>query len=123
VARAAEIARAHGIPVTVDVDTVYHGFDRVLPNIDYLITSSEFPPQWTNERDPFRALIMIQEEFGMKVAAMTLGAFGAIARMDGQFVLLARFCRRLCRYDQHGDVFHGAFCYSVLSGLQSARFP
>ena len=62
VARAASIARGAGIPVTVDVDTIYHGFDRVLPNVDYLITSSEFPAQWTNERDPFRALEMIQAE-------------------------------------------------------------
>ena len=31
VARAAEIAHHHHIPVTVDVDTIYHGFDRVLP--------------------------------------------------------------------------------------------
>ena len=37
--------RAHGIPVTVDVDTIYHGFDRVLPNVDYLVASSEFPAQ------------------------------------------------------------------------------
>src|ERR1044072_8106166 len=51
VARAASIAREHGIPVTVDVDTIYHGFDKVLLNVDYLITSSEFPLQWKNERD------------------------------------------------------------------------
>ena len=41
-------ARA-GIPVTVDVDTIYQGFDKVLPHVDYLIASSEFPVQWTNE--------------------------------------------------------------------------
>ncbi len=42
VARAAEIANEHQIPVTVDVDTIYHGFDRVLPHVDYLVASSEF---------------------------------------------------------------------------------
>src|SRR5437764_3805184 len=67
VARAAAIARAHGIPVTVDVDTIYHGFDQVLPCVDYLIASSEFPAQWTTERDPFKALEMIQREYGMRV--------------------------------------------------------
>src|SRR5271155_606322 len=61
VTRAAEIARRNGIPVTLDVDTIYHGFERVLPHVDYLITSSDFPTQWTNERDPFRALELIQE--------------------------------------------------------------
>ena len=50
VAHAADIARAHGIPVTVDVDTIYHGFDRVLPNVDYLVASSEFPAAWTGEQ-------------------------------------------------------------------------
>ena len=49
VARAAEIARRHGIPVTVDVDTIYHGFDRVLPNVDYLVAQLEFPAAWTSE--------------------------------------------------------------------------
>ena len=68
--------------MTVDVDTIYHGFDQVLPHVDYLVASSEFPVQWTNERDPFRALEMIQEEFHMSVAAMTLGALGALARVD-----------------------------------------
>src|SRR5271156_1947493 len=70
VARAAQIARKHQIPVTVDVDTIYHGFDRVLPHVDYLVASSEFPVQWTHERDPFRALEMIQEEYHIPVAAM-----------------------------------------------------
>jgi sulfofructose kinase len=117
VAKAAEIARAHNIPVTVDVDTIYHGFDRVLPNVDYLIASSEFPVQWTNERDPFKALEMIQEEYGMRVAAMTLGAHGALARVDGKFVYSPAFVVNCVDTTGAGDVFHGAFCYAVLEGL------
>src|ERR1700754_2162246 len=54
VARAAEIARAHGIPVTIDIDTVYHGFDGVLQHVDYLVTSSEFPVQFTGQADPLK---------------------------------------------------------------------
>lgn len=117
VARAAQIARRHGIPVTVDVDTIYHGFDRVLPNVDYLITSSEFPRLWTNERDPFRALTMIQEEYGMRMAAMTLGAHGALARLDGRFVYSPAFVVNCLDTTGAGDVFHGAFCYALLAGL------
>src|ERR1039458_9948655 len=85
VARAAEIARARGIPVIVDVDTIYHGFERVLPNVDYLVASAEFPKGWTGLADPFDALEALQKEYGMKVAAMTLGAHGALARADGRF--------------------------------------
>ncbi len=46
---------AGGIPVTVDVDTIYAGFDRVLPLVDYLIASSEFPARWTGIEDPLRS--------------------------------------------------------------------
>ena len=117
VAKAASIARQNGIPVTVDVDTIYHGFDQVLPCVDYLIASSEFPVQWTNERDPLRALEMIQEEYGMRVAAMTLGAQGALARTDGRFVYSPAFVVNCVDTTGAGDIFHGAFCYSVLQEL------
>lgn len=116
VARAAEIARDAGIPVTVDVDTVYHGFERVLPNVDYLITSSEFPSRWTAESDPLRALQLIQEEYGMRVAAMTLGAHGALARVDGKFHYSPAFVVNCADTTGAGDVFHGAFCHGVLAG-------
>src|SRR5438477_2074701 len=117
VARAAEIARRHGIPVTVDVDTIYHGFDRVLPNVDYLIASSEFPTAWTGETDPFRALENIQREYGMKVAGMTLGAHGALARQNGQFHYAPAFVVNCVDTTGAGDVFHGAFCYAVLQAM------
>ena len=117
VARAAEIARRHHIPVTVDVDTIYHGFDRVLPHVDYLVASSEFPVQWTNERDPFRALEMIQEEYHIPVAAMTLGALGSLARMHGRFIYSPAFVVNCVDTTGAGDVFHGAFCYAVLQKM------
>ena len=117
VARAAEIAHEHHIPVTVDVDTIYHGFDRVLPHVDYLVASSEFPVQWTNERDPFRALEMIQEEYRIPVAAMTLGAHGALARMHGRFIYSPAFVVNCADTTGAGDVFHGAFCYAVLQNM------
>jgi sulfofructose kinase len=114
VAHAASIARSAGIPVTVDVDTIYHGFDKVLPNVDYLITSSEFPARWTNESDPFKALQLIQQEYGMKVAAMTLGAHGALARLNDQFIYSPAYVVNTVDTTGAGDVFHGAFCYALL---------
>ncbi len=116
VARAARIARDHGIPVSVDVDNVYPGFDQVLACVDYLVGSTEFPERWTGERDPFRALERIQNEHGMRVAAMTLGRFGALALEDERFVYSPGFVVNCVDTTGAGDVFHGAFCYSVLKG-------
>jgi sulfofructose kinase len=116
-ARAASLARKHAIPVTVDVDTIYHGFDRVLPNVDYLVASSEFPTAWTGVSDPFRALEAIQEEYGMKVAAMTLGAHGSLARECGRYHYSPAFVVNCLDTTGAGDVFHGAFCYAVLQGM------
>jgi sulfofructose kinase len=117
VAHAARIARARGIPVTVDVDTIYAGFDKVLPNVDYLIASSEFPARWTGEEDPFRALETLQREYGMRVAAMTLGAHGSLAREGDRFVYSPAFVVNCIDTTGAGDVFHGAFCYAVLQEM------
>lgn len=118
VAHAARIARQHGIPVTVDVDTIYKGFEHVLPNVDYLITSSEFPERWTGEADPMKALALLQDNYGMKVAAMTLGAHGALARVGGRFVYSPAFVGELPgHHRRRRHVFHGAFCYAVVKGF------
>ncbi len=118
VEKAAKIAREMGIPVSVDIDTIYHGFERVLECVDYLVASSEFPAQWTSERDPFRALELIQNEYKMRVAAMTLGAHGALARVAGEgFVYSPAFVVNCVDTTGAGDVFHGAFCYAVLKGM------
>ena len=118
---AARIARANGIPVTVDVDTMYAGFERLLPLVDYLIASSEFPGRWTGREDPFDALQTIQRQFGMKMAAMTLGAHGALAWCDGRFVYSPAFVVNCVDTTGAGDVFHGAFCYAVLQQMPIAE--
>ena len=73
--------------------------------------------QWTSERDPFRALEMIQEEYHIPVAAMTLGAHGAMARVHGRFIYSPAFVVNCIDTTGAGDVFHGAFCYAVLQNM------
>jgi sulfofructose kinase len=111
------MARAAGIPVTVDVDTIYPGFDQVLPNVDYMVASQEFPTNWTREPDPLRALERIQTEYGMKVAAMTLGHYGALARAGGRFLYSPGYIVECLDTTGAGDIFHGAFCYAVLKSM------
>ena len=89
----------------------------MLPNVDYLVASSEFPARWTGETDPFRALETLQDEYGMSVAAMTLGAHGSLALVEGKFVYSPAFVVNCVDTTGAGDVFHGAFCYAVLQGM------
>jgi sulfofructose kinase len=117
VCKAAQIARAHGIPVSVDVDTIYPGFDKVLPCVDYLVASAEFPSRWTGISDPFQALETIQTQYGMRVAAMTLGSHGSLARMEGMYYYAPAFVVNCVDTTGAGDVFHGAFCYAVLQEM------
>jgi sulfofructose kinase len=117
VAKAAEIARSMNIPVSLDVDTEYPGFERVLASVDYMVASSDFPGLWTGERDPFLALQKIQSEYHMQVAAMTLGAHGALALTEGRYVYSPAFVVNCVDTTGAGDVFHGAFCYSVVQGM------
>jgi sugar/nucleoside kinase (ribokinase family) len=122
VARAAEIARRASIPVTVDVDTIYAGFEQVLPNVDYLLASAEFPGRWTGEADPFQAIERLQNEYGMRCAGMTLGAYGALARVEGRFFYSPGYVVECVDTTGAGDVFHGAFCYAVIKrfGIEEA---
>jgi sulfofructose kinase len=89
----------------------------VLPFVDYLVASSEFPVAWTGNRDPCHALETLQNEYGMKVAAMTLGAHGALARVGGQFIYSPAYVVNCVDTTGAGDVFHGAFCYAVLQAM------
>ena len=121
VERAARMAKQAGIPVTVDVDTIYPGFDRVLPEIDYLVASSEFPTNWTREQDPLEALRRIRAEYKMRVAAMTLGVDGCLALDDEGFHYSPAFVVLCTDTTGAGDVFHGAFCYALLKGYDMER--
>jgi sulfofructose kinase len=53
----------------------------------------------------------------MKVAAMTLGSHGALARTGGQFFYSPGYVVDCIDTTGAGDVFHGAFCYAVLQGM------
>ena len=121
IVRAAQAARSRAIPVVIDVDTTYPGFELLLPHTDYLVSSSEFPAAFTGEQNPLLALERIQEHYGMRVAAMTLGPHGALARHNRRYIYSPAFVVNCVDTTGAGDVFHGAFCYAVLQGMPLAE--
>lgn len=115
--RAAAFARERGIPVSLDVDTVYPDFERLLQHVDYLVASTNWTREWTNESDPFAALTRLSHEYRFAVTATTLGLDGSLARVKGEWYYSPAFELDCVDTTGAGDVFHGAFCYAMLNEM------
>jgi sulfofructose kinase len=116
-ARMAHAARAAGTIVTADIDNIYDGLPELLPLIDVLIGSREFPHRLTGIADHRAALLELNARFGCGIVGMTKGREGAIIYCDGQFIESPAFavpggCRDTTG---SGDAFHGGFLYGLLS--------
>jgi sugar/nucleoside kinase (ribokinase family) len=119
--QAAVWAREAGIPVVIDVDTLYPQIECVLPHVDYVLASREFPERLTGLQSLRDSLPAIAARFGNRVVASTLGADGVVA-WDGRR-LLARPAFNVAAIDTTGagDIFHGAFLYSLLQDWELER--
>jgi len=84
--RLAETARAGGVPVSLDVDNVVDGIEKLLPLVDILIAGSEFPARLLNISNPKDALIEMHSRFGSAVAGITLGEKGSLLYCNGEFI-------------------------------------
>ena len=107
----------HGI-ITADIDNIYEGLPELLPLIDVLITSAEFPHRLTGISDERAALVEIRARYGCTIVGTTLGARGARIYSEGQFIESPSFavpggCRDTTGA---GDAFHGGFIYGMLNG-------
>jgi sugar/nucleoside kinase (ribokinase family) len=114
---AARFARAAGIPTVLDIDNIYPGAERLLPLIDFLISSSTFPERMTGEPDLKRALENLARKTGSPFVAATLGAEGVLAYFQGQYIHSPGFTIECKDTTGAGDAFHGGFIYGLLSGF------
>jgi len=109
-------AREAGTIVTADIDNIYEGLPELLPLIDVLITSAEFPHRLTGIADEHASLIETKARYGCPIVGATLGARGALIYVDGQFIESPPFaipggCRDTTGA---GDAFHAGFIYGML---------
>jgi sugar/nucleoside kinase (ribokinase family) len=116
--RVANDAKASGTIVSADIDNVYEGLPELLPLIDILIGSKEFPHRVTGITDERAALVELHERFGCAVVGMTIGAAGAVVYCGGEFIESHGYaapggCRDTTGA---GDAFRGGFLYGVLTG-------
>src|SRR6185437_4294031 len=117
-ARVARVARETGTIVSADIDNVYEGLPELLPLIDIMIGSKEFPHRVTGIVDERKALIELHERFGCAIVGMTIGAAGAVVYCDGQFIESPGYAAPGGCKDTTGagDAFHGGFLYGLLTG-------
>ncbi|MBW4621668.1 MAG: sugar kinase [Cyanosarcina radialis HA8281-LM2] len=109
-------AKAKNIPVVIDGGSWKHGFQKVLPFVDYAICSANFfPPNCNNAAEVFAYLSSI----GIPHIAITEGK-KPIKYLSGDRSG-AIDVPQLQALDTlgAGDIFHGAFCYYILQ----ADFP
>ncbi|HKP36237.1 MAG TPA: carbohydrate kinase family protein [Pyrinomonadaceae bacterium] len=112
----AQAARAAGTIVTADIDNIYEGLLDLLPLIDVLITSAEFPHRLTGIDDVRASLIETKSRYGCPIVGATLGARGALLYVEGQFIESSPFpvpggCRDTTGA---GDAFHAGFIYGMV---------
>jgi len=82
----ASASRNAGVIVTADIDNIYEGLPDLLPLIDVLITSAEFPRRLTGISDERAALVEIKARYGCPLVGTTIGAQGARIYCEGQFI-------------------------------------
>ena len=112
----ARAAHDAGAIVTADIDNIYEGLPELLPLIDVLISSSEFPQRLTGIGDLRSSLLEIQARYGCTIVGVTQGARGAIVHCEGRFLESPSFevpggCRDTTGA---GDAFHAGFIYGML---------
>ena len=114
----ARVARDASVIVTADIDNVYEGVEDLLPLIDVLITSSEFPQRLTRIADLRTSLLEMKSRYGCPIVGATLGAHGALVYCNGEFIESPAFavpggCRDTTGA---GDAFHAGFIYAMILG-------
>jgi len=82
----ARAARENGAIVTLDIDEFAQGVTEMLPLIDIMISSVEFPARVTGIRDHKTALTEIKTRYGCPIVGMTMGEQGALVLAEGVFI-------------------------------------
>jgi sulfofructose kinase len=120
-AAAARWAREASVPVIADLDNLYPGVEALLENVDYLISSREFPARLTGDQNLMVSLKTLSKRFGNRVAAATLGEDGVLAWDGAEFHYCPAFEIAPVDTTGAGDIFHAGFAYALVQGWQLER--
>src|SRR4029453_1384472 len=102
-------AREAGTIVSLDIDNIYEGLEELLPHVDVLVSSQEFPRRLTGVDNEHAALVEMKSMLrAAAVVAMTMGGRGAVVSHGGVFVESPAFAGPGGCHDTTGagDAFH-----------------
>lgn len=116
-AHAAQIARDAGVPVVVDVDALGPGIERLLGLADYPVVSRGLA-EALGGADGVRGGLARLAAGGARMAVATLGDRGCLARIGERELASPAFAIAPRDTTGAGDVFHAAFVWGLLEGLE-----
>jgi sugar/nucleoside kinase (ribokinase family) len=110
-------AKSEKTIVSVDIDNVFDGINELLPQVDVLISSAEFPEKIVGIKDKKESLREIKTRFGCAVVGMTIGEKGSLVLCENEFIETSGFrvpngCKDTTGA---GDAFRVGFLYGLLS--------
>jgi sulfofructose kinase len=119
--QAAQWARTANVPVVADLDDLYPGYEALLPNIDYLITSRDIPARLSGDQYLRHSLPHIATKYGCRLTAATLGQQGVLAWDGRQFHYAPAYRVPAVDTTGAGDIFHAGFIYALLQNWPLQR--
>ena len=113
---AAKIAKENGTKVLYDAGGLYDGVEKLLPYADILIPSEEFALGHTGKTDAAEAAKELFKRYSPEVVVVTQGKKGGIIYDGSELKEYPAFGVNAVDTNGSGDVFHGAFAFSVSKG-------
>ncbi len=112
---AARLARAAGIPVSLDAERATECRDELFPLADILIVGKDLGAEITG-RSAIPEILDGLAAYGPQIVGVTSGAEGATVRHRADTVFVPGFRVPVVDTTGAGDVFHGAFVAGVIWG-------
>ncbi len=113
----AKWAKDEGIPTVIDIDKVEPLTSELIREIDFVITSSQFPSLFTRISDREKALLELQNHTSGFLCT-TLEDGGAMALINGEILHVKGFEVKAVDTTGAGDVFHAGFIYGLLQNWE-----